>query len=363
MAEYNASVSTYLNICLEWIQTGQETLESALAQFPEEASAIRPELETALWMQSQSRLFDLDERRLRVLKSRLVARIKQEQAAQQDTGFRAWFERLFVWNTFVRPAAVSLILVLVLLVGSFGIAQASQNTIPGDALYGVKITLENAELAFSLDPLHDARLQIKFVDRRILEIENLVAENRLDHLKQAVTRYQDQVDQALQSLKVAAQRLPAQSAQLAGELQETLINQSPLFTMLANTVPPDFRPEVTRLQVVTAEGISASKQVFTTTENNPEPSATLLPARTSIPTSSLTAASSSIPTLIASSAPILLPSEPAAMTPASTTVPAEPGITNDEDDDHEGVKPTKKPTKTPKPAKTRKPAKTPKPKH
>ena len=364
MAHKHDEIVAHLNICLEWIQSGQETIESALAHFPAEVDELRPMLEAAFWMLDQSQVFAPDPQRLRLSKRRLVSRIKQEIAAPQPTGLQAWFESLFHHKAFVLRAAISLILVLTLTFGSIGVAQASQSTIPGDGLYGVKLTLEDAELAFSLSPAQSVRLHIKFIRRRVIEIQTLVLDNRLEFLNQAVTLYQKQIDQALANLKEATQRFPLQSIQLATELQDTLANQAPLFAVLAETVPTNFRSELTRLQAATDNGISASNEVIHTANETPTPivnsskvSATLPPSQISSPVSSLTPAANFTPTPLASDSQPLLPAQEVSATPPSTPTPTQPLITDGEDDD---AIPTKKPTKTPKPTKVPKPTKTPK---
>ena len=359
MARKQADIATELNTCLDWIQTGQETLESALAHFPDQADELRPMLETAVWMQSMAEMFDPDRQRLAISKRRLVARIKQEQAAPQTKGLRGWLEKLFKSRNFVFQAALSLLLVLALTFGSIGVAQASQGTIPGDSLYGVKLTLEDAELAFSLDPLQDARLHLKFIQRRVFEIQALVLENRLEFLSQTVTRYQQQVDKAVQSLKLAAQRLPAQSIQLANELQGILIEQAPLFAILSEAIPADYQAELTRLQVITNDGISASREVIDASENVSRTTATLLPSPTSGLNPSNTPALMETATPTGTGLPLFLATEDVSIDPSSTPTPTI--ITMDgENDDDDGIIPTRKPTKTPRPTKTSKPTKTPK---
>ena len=361
MATKQADIETHLNICLEWIQSGQETLESALDRFADEAEGLRPLLEAAVWMQAHGDLFAPDQRRLRASKRRLVSRIKEEQAARASTNWQTRLASLFRRNTFAFQAAITIVLVLALAFGSFGVAQASQGTIPGDSLYGLKLTLEDAELTLSLSPLQDARLHIKFIGRRAVEIQSLVMENRLEFLNQAVARYQNQIDQALQSLKAAAQRLPAQSAQLASELQATLISQTPLFSILAETVPADFRADFTNLQAVTDEGISASNAVISTPEGATQVAASATPTPNPSPTvpPNATATVPATPTPESTAVPLALPSEDSSIQPSDTPTPSPTAITREEDDD-DGVVPTKKPTKTPKPTKPPKPTKTPK---
>ena len=322
MAKKRDEIAAHLNICLEWIQSDQETLESALAHFPAEIDELRPMLVAAIWMLDQSQAFAPDPQRLRLSKRRLVSRIKQEKAAPQPTRLQAWFESLFQHKPFVLQAAISLMLVLALTFGSIGVAQASQSTIPGDTLYGVKLTLEDAELAFSLSPLQAARLHIKFIGRRVIEIQTLVLENRLEFLNQAVTLYQKQIDRALANLKEATQRFPLQSIQLATELQDTLANQVPLFAVLAETVPTNFRSELTRLQAATDNGISASNEVIRTADNTSTPtvnsskvSATLPPSQTSSPVSTL-GPTENATTTTATVAQPLLPAEEVTATPS-----------------------------------------------
>jgi hypothetical protein len=72
--------------------------------------------------------------------------------------------------------AGSILLALSLVAGGGGVTvAAAQESMPGDALYPVKLWSEDAYLAVTTDPQEDMNLALQFADRRAEEIVHLVA--------------------------------------------------------------------------------------------------------------------------------------------------------------------------------------------
>ena len=82
MANRREELEQIFETCLAQIQTGHETIDSALARYPEEAEALRPRLEAALWMDERKGSLDPRPGFVSASRSRLVSQIKQDMAAQ-----------------------------------------------------------------------------------------------------------------------------------------------------------------------------------------------------------------------------------------------------------------------------------------
>lgn len=110
---------------------------------------------------------------------------------------RGWLPRL------PRPAArlaLAGAFAAALLVGAVTTAAASNNSLPGDPLYGVKLDIERVQLATTLDSAARARLQLQFADVRLEEAQRLYALGRQREALALVTQYDAAVGQFSQSV-------------------------------------------------------------------------------------------------------------------------------------------------------------------
>lgn len=78
----------------------------------------------------------------------------------------------------VRVTAAALLAAVVVLLGAGSAVAASANTLPGDALYGVKRTVERISLAMHRDPIERAELHLQFAQARLNELTQLITDGR-----------------------------------------------------------------------------------------------------------------------------------------------------------------------------------------
>jgi hypothetical protein len=76
-----------------------------------------------------------------------------------------------------------------LLLGGLSAAAASDSSLPGDALYGVKLQVERVQLALTFDSAARARLQLHFADVRLDEAQRLFAMGRTQDGVRLVNQY------------------------------------------------------------------------------------------------------------------------------------------------------------------------------
>lgn len=81
-------------------------------------------------------------------------------------------------DNFVRPLAVSFVGAMIVFSAMTTIGM-SQNTMPGNILYPVKIIGENVQLSLTAKVEDKTRLEMEFAGRRIEELNKLVAANKL----------------------------------------------------------------------------------------------------------------------------------------------------------------------------------------
>jgi hypothetical protein len=140
----------------------------------------------------------------------------------------------------VLTAVVAVVAILVFLFGSAGMtAYAAQSALPGDALYPVKTQLERTQASLSADAAREARLYLRFAERRLDEIAGLIAQGRFDNITQATNEFQTHIQNALGALQLVSAQDPMAAAQLAADITAQLTRYAQtLAGMLANVPEP-----------------------------------------------------------------------------------------------------------------------------
>ena len=213
------------------------------------------------------------------------------------TRMSAWWPRLGGWR-----AAVALVVVLALLVGSWSAAAASQ---PGDPLYGAKLAQEDAGLWFVQGNADLALAHFGLADRRTAEVEGLAARDRLAAAPVALSNFRDHLARGLAAFALS---LPAQRTALAADLEAVSARAVTAFnavttqvagnTALAATILPAVQPALAVAQQAQAQ--AAQPQTILTPGPLPTPSPTGLTDGAGSPTagvSPIVAASPTAPVL------------------------------------------------------------------
>jgi hypothetical protein len=103
-------------------------------------------------------------------------------------------------------ASIILTIVLALSAAGGGTAYAAQDSLPGDALYLVKLTTEQVTLLLPGDDVVKAGRALSFAERRMGEIEALVEEGRSQDLALAVEKYGYALNMAIARMERARNR-------------------------------------------------------------------------------------------------------------------------------------------------------------
>ena len=195
MNEMNDSLPEILDRCLSRNQSGTATIQECLQEYPEHAEALATLLGIAGEVHYDLAPPEPGEAFVSTAKTRLLNRLR---AAQKGTPrVEAKRARRLRWSW--RPAYIlaSLMLALGLLAMSAGVARASEGALPGDVLYGVKRTIEEARLALTWTAAGDAALLTQFIDGRLVETEALLAAGREDDIAESLAGYEDMLDRLI----------------------------------------------------------------------------------------------------------------------------------------------------------------------
>ncbi len=148
-------------------------------------------------------------------------------------GIMGWFRRkkgIREDNIMTRPqrfafsAILAVIVIAVLLIGGAGAtAYAAKGSLPGDTLFPVKTGLEQTQVRLSRNAYEQAQLQLRFAERRLEEIAELIKSGRFEDVKIASTEFEYYVQQALQSLQVVMTGDPARASQLTEQISASML--------------------------------------------------------------------------------------------------------------------------------------------
>lgn len=291
MARDYQDIERVVQRCLEAIETGEESLDSVIARYPDLEDRIRPPLEAAIWLQQRKAYFDPKPEFVSESRRRLMAHIRASDVPDQAPrrSVRDFFAA-FARSRLALQFALALLLVAFLVVGTGGVALAARQALPGESLYPVKLAQERLRLALTFTEAGDARLHAEFAQERLLEVQQLVIERRYDLVDEALARYEQEIAQALFLTEEVAQdsaaaAAPSEPLALVNEIDESLTGQAALLSVLAARVPEETAVEINQALD------SAEAGILTVEVIKNQLTAPATPTPTATPTSSPTATS------------------------------------------------------------------------
>ena len=175
-----------------------------------------------------------------------------------------------------RTALAWMLLLLFLFTTLFatgGAVYASADAVPGQALYPVKLGVEDWRLWLTEDSLERAHMHLAFADRRLGEMEQLLATGNAAGIQTAADRY---IQHATQS---QAQLVPtvanAGVLALTNTAQQTFTHNELALVNLNRQAPPDSWGSLNRAYATTANAREAAQSVLLTVAANDQERAQL----------------------------------------------------------------------------------------
>jgi hypothetical protein len=172
----NKKLDSILDECLEHLLVKGETIEQCLKSYPEQATELKPLLQTALKAKNASVIQPRPEFRARA-RYQLRSAIGEVQTKRKPR-FSGWQPR---WAT-----AIAIVLILLLAGGST--VAAAGNSMPDEPLYPMKLATEQIRLKLTPADLGKAQLYASFADKRVLEITRMAKEGRAELVERTAQR-------------------------------------------------------------------------------------------------------------------------------------------------------------------------------
>jgi hypothetical protein len=243
--------------CLEEIETGRKTIAESAAQFPD-----LPELEDQIRAAQSLRALRALAPRPEAAR-RVEARLRLEAQARRAA----------------RPAltlrwAAAIVLVAILSLGA-GATASSANSLPGDALYPVKRSIEAAQLIFT-PPAGRAAFHAALAHRRLDELAALTERQNAD--AELITRLTHEITvETREALAAVNAAPPRQQAEVLETILRETGEQQAVLQAVQESAPPEAQDDVARALEASSESQTLAVE---RREGMPpeEPSATPTPA-------------------------------------------------------------------------------------
>lgn len=179
-------VAQVLDDCIIAIEKNELTLSECLEKYPEYEAELLPILEVVDTLRNApevvpTRTFLVNSRQ-NILDAISVRELKTNHRPKQSIiNFRlkGHFQSAYVFATII------IILVVGLIAGT-GTVYASYQSLPGDALYSVKLKIEDIQLGLTANQEQRANLELQFANERIQEINELMGLGRYKEMAAAI---------------------------------------------------------------------------------------------------------------------------------------------------------------------------------
>lgn len=135
-------------------------------------------------------------------------------------------------------ASAVLLVILLFLFGGMGItAYAASASLPGDALYSFKTTIETARAGLTVNSDSQARLYLRFAARRLSEIQALIRAGRYDDIPRATSEFENDIQRSLNAIETLSQTDHARAVGLSAETTAILRSYEDILVPSLAVVP------------------------------------------------------------------------------------------------------------------------------
>ena len=190
-----------------------------------------------------------------------VMRKNQVSVNAKSLGFSLIFRH-------VRFAAIPVLIAGFIALG--GVAWASQESLPGDVFWPVKITTEEIQKLLTRDEAKKAELHMKFAEERLDETTKLIGEGTAngENISMALKRFELDVNAGRDLVvKLEAQhKRDDEVFKLALRLEGNLSNHQEVLDLMGSLVPDAAKPVIGRAKELSAAGQDVALKVVVRTD-------------------------------------------------------------------------------------------------
>jgi hypothetical protein len=238
------SLENALAECLEAMEEGRLSIEQCRERYPEDWKELRQLLPLVSTLREAPSVipsfnFRRDSRR------HLIAQLPPRTSSSGIDWVLSRLSSLFKWGNVytIKPAMqlIAILLAIIILGTGVGVAYASDDSLPGDTLYPIKIVVEKLQMLLTFDDANEAQLQISFAQRRIGEMKVLAERGGFEDIQTAAEGYQSLLNITNETLRGMVLAGDPRTAEIGSLVEETLFYDTLILTGLKDIVPTDLQ--------------------------------------------------------------------------------------------------------------------------
>ncbi|UCG83206.1 MAG: hypothetical protein JSW38_13760 [Dehalococcoidia bacterium] len=161
--------------CIDDIRSGKTNLADCLDRYPDVCNELEPLLRIALSIKEPADIRPSDEFKVRA-RVNLMEHIHASQSGKRAVRSTSQAGVKHGWHiSWASAVAIAVAVILTISAAGTGAAYASQSSLPGDALYSVKLGTEQLQRVVTFDDAAEVELELKFASTRLDELEEIVS--------------------------------------------------------------------------------------------------------------------------------------------------------------------------------------------
>ena len=243
-------IEEILASCIEDIREGKSTLESCLERYSSVREKIEPLLRIALSIQEPPDIKPSGAFKTRA-RVELIERINAEKGAEKSLGsILGNINRPIFDSRLIRILYSSFAVLMVIALLGAGTAYASQDSLPGDNLYSIKLGTENFRRLLENGDEAKVELELSFAETRLTEIEKS-ARNDISKTAIPIAIYERNIEMAIRQASQNEETLAG--LKLENTSMEILRHIS-MLDGIEDTVPEAARAVVRQCQEIAVTG-------------------------------------------------------------------------------------------------------------
>jgi len=239
--------------CIDDIKAGRCSIEECLKRYPSLRSRLEPLLTLALEIQPPPDVEPSTGFKIR-------ARVQLMEQIHAGRAVTKWPEPRYKNQTSLMPRRrrFSMIGIIVAAVLAFsalggGTAYASQDSLPGDILYPVKLGTEQVRMILPANDLAKAELALSFAEKRVEEMTALAEKGRPENLDLALDKYDDALAVAIARIE-AARGKALTTANISELVAEATAKHLSVLDRVYDKVPAQAKAVVEKAKQVSVQG-------------------------------------------------------------------------------------------------------------
>lgn len=239
--------------CIEDVKAGKSSVMDCLNKYPSVRKQLEPLLQLALDIQEPP-----DIKPSPAFKVRARVQLMEQIHAEKRVTEWPWLPFIHGIKSIAHKRRFNLIAVTVAIVLAVatlggGTAYASQNSLPGDILYPVKLATEQARLVVSTSDTAKAELRLTFANSRIAEMTALTEKRRPEKINIAVNGYDKAMAMAIEKMEKAHGK-GLGIADISEEIASTSLEHLEVLEGVLETAPDEAKPAIQKAIEVSANG-------------------------------------------------------------------------------------------------------------